>query len=76
MNDKQHGLQDSVIFIKKILNEVFEKPKIITCLVKNDKEGKYRALEDTLCTTFFEDIIADETQDDDLLRLLGELLEV
>jgi hypothetical protein len=56
---------------------MFDKPKIIATLVKNQYDPvSLRALEESLTTTFYEDIITDDTYDDDLIRLLYELLEV
>lgn len=56
---------------------MFDKPKIIATIVKNQYDPvSLRALEETLTTTFYEDIITDDTYDDDLIRLLYELLEV
>ena len=54
-----------------------EKPKILATIVKNHQNhSSLKVLEETLCSTYYEDIIADEVYDDDLLRLLSELLEV
>ena len=77
LDEKNRNLSDSVIFIKNLLYLIFKEPKIIATLVRNyDDAASLKALEETLCTTYYEDIIADEVYDDDLIRLLAELLEM
>jgi len=77
LNYKDSGLGDATEFVKKLLYCIYQEPKILATLVKNNQNlSSLKVLEETLCTTFYEDIIADETYDDDLIRLLTELLEV
>jgi len=77
LDEKSSGLSDAIIYIKKLLDLFFEKPKIIPILVKSQQDiPVLRALEETFCTTFYEDIIADEVFDADLIRLIAELVEV
>lgn len=75
--DKDQVFGDAAIFAKKLLFLIHEKPKVLATLVKNYQEpSSLKALEETFCSTFYEDIISDESYDDDLIRLLAELLEV
>ena len=70
-------LGDADIFVKKLLYLIHDKPRVLATLVKGSPElSSLKAFEETLCTTFYEDIIADDVCDDDLIRLLAELLEV
>lgn len=71
------GIGDAVSFAKRLVSCIYKEPKILATLVKNNQNlASLKVLEETLCTTFYEDIIADEAYDDDLIRLLTELLEV
>lgn len=75
--DKDDVFGDAAIFAKKLLFLIHEKPRVLATLVKNHQDASaLKALEETLCSTFYEDIISDESYDDDLIRLLAELLEV
>ena len=75
--DKDEVFGDASIFVKKLLFLIHEKPRVLATLVKNYQDwSSLKALEETLCSTFYEDIISDESYDDDLIRLLAELLEV
>lgn len=80
MDEKNGGLAgigDAVSFAKRLVYCIYKEPKILATLVKNNQNlASLKVLEETLCTTFYEDIIADEAYDDDLIRLLTELLEV
>jgi hypothetical protein len=70
-------LGDADIFVKKLLYLIHDRPRVLATLVKGSPElSSLKAFEETLCTTFYEDIIADDVCDDDLIRLLAELLEV
>ncbi len=63
--------------MKKLVYLLHERPKVLATLVKGSPElCSLKALEETLCSTFYEDIIAEDVSDDDLIRLLAELLEV
>jgi len=80
LDDKNGGLAgigDAVSFAKRLVYCIYREPKILATLVKNNQNlASLKVLEETLCTTFYEDIIADEAYDDDLIRLLTELLGV
>lgn len=77
LEDKENGMGDATLFVKKLLYYIYERPKILATIMKSHQNiSALKVLEDTLCNTFYEDIIADEVYDDDLLRLLAELLEV
>jgi len=77
MMDKDDIFGDATIFVRKLLYIVYDRPKVLATLVKNSPElSSLKAFEETLCSTFYEDIIADDVYDDDLIRLLAELLEV
>jgi len=70
-------LGDADIFTRKLLYLIHDRPRVLATLVKGSPElSSLKAFEETLCTTFYEDIIADDVCDDDLIRLLAELLEV
>jgi hypothetical protein len=71
------GLGDAGQFVKSLLYLLHENPKIIATIVKNNYDSlAWKVLEETLCNTFYEDVIAEEVYEHDILRLLAELLEV
>lgn len=76
--DSAHdGLGDAGQFVKSLLFLLHEKPRIIATIVKNSYDSlSWKALEETFCNTFYEDVIADEVYENDILRFLAELLEV
>ena len=51
--------------------------RFLAYIVKSHHDSTFlKALEETLCSTFYEDILSDEVYDDDLIRLMAELVEV
>jgi len=52
-------------------------PKIIGCLVRDPEyKDELKKFEETLQSTFYEDLISDEILDEDMIRILVELIEV
>ena len=75
--DENDGLGDASLFVKKLLFTLYEKPKVITTIIKNNHDHtSLKALEETFCNAYYEDLIAIEAHDHNVLRLLVELLEV
>ena len=77
LDDKAAGLGDAHSFFKLLLFQIFDNPQILAIILKSYIEAsKLKALEETLCNTFYENLITDEVYDFDLIRFLSELIKV
>lgn len=70
-------LGDAHFEVKKLLNRLFENPKLLATALSNDPDSsKLKLLEATLCNHFFLSPTEDPKIEKDLLRFITELLKV
>jgi len=73
VENPKEALGSSQATIENLLNMIYDNPKIIAILAKNRENLK--GLEETLALSFYEDNLAEEESDSEVLRLFSELLQ-
>lgn len=77
LDDKDNPLGDASLYAKTFLSLIYDQPKILATIVKHySNPSALKIFEETLCTTFYHDIISEDAYDEGLLLLLAELLGV
>ena len=77
MTDNLYVLGEADYNIKRLLYRVFENPKILATVAKNDADGaKLKMLDYSLCNHFYQSPTEDVRLEKDLLRFMTEMLKV
>ena len=60
LDDKSAGLGDAHSFFKLLLFQIFDNPQILAIILNSYIEtSKLKALEETLCNTFYQNLITE-----------------
>lgn len=77
MSDSFQVLGEADYNIKRMLFKIFENPKIIATIAKNDADAAtLRQLDYSLCNHFFQSPTEDAKLEKNLLRFMTEILRV
>ena len=77
MEDPYEVLGEAHFNIKKLLNRLFENPKILAVVAKNEVDpSNLKRLDYSLCNHFYHCPTEDAILEKDLLRFITELLKV
>lgn len=76
LDEENTGLRDCYANVKKFVFSVFEDPKIITLIEMQETGSKLKAIEETLCHGYHENLLNEDNNQQWIVWLAAELLKV